>query len=70
MNPVEFVFDNPDLRKIILKYIVYEKYKEELKESIQNLLTDSLMKYWYRYCSCEICKANRVYHIATYGELL
>ena len=70
MEQVHKVFDNEDLRKIIVTYIVHEKYKKEVKNGITQLFTESLVKKWYKYCSCELCKSNREYNIANYGELL
>lgn len=70
MDTVSEVFDNKDLRKIILTFVVKEKFAQELKSGMYNLLTQYIVKKWYKYCSCELCKSNREYNIANYGELL
>lgn len=64
------VFDNKDLRKLILTHYVRMKYNTEVYNGIQKLFQESLIKRWYHYCSCELCKNNREYHYANYGELL
>ena len=69
-SAVEGVFDNQDLRKLILTQLVRQKYREELWHGIQNLMEEAFVKKWYRYCHCELCNSIRQYHIATYGELL
>ena len=69
-SAVSFVFDNKELRKLILTHVVREKYNEEVFNGVQRLIEDSLLKKWYHYCRCEMCKNNREYHLATYGELL
>ena len=56
----EFVLNNIDLRKEILKRIVYEKYKIELHEKIKDMLNSEIVKNWYKFCSCELCTTNRL----------
>lgn len=70
MNPVQQVFDCEDLRKHILRFVLYPKYKAQLCSMIEDIIMSEVTKKWYRYCHCEICKANREYYIATYGELI
>lgn len=70
MEFIQHVFDNPYLRKEILKHIVYAKYKTELNAQIKELFTHELLKRWYHYCNCELCKSYREYSLATYGELI
>jgi hypothetical protein len=51
----QFVLENKDLRKEILKHIVYEKYKDELYYKIKKMLDDEIVKNWYKFCSCDVC---------------
>jgi len=56
----EFVLSNIDLRKEILKRIVYAKYKNELYEKIKYMLNSEIVQNWYKFCSCELCITNRL----------
>ena len=51
INVVQDVFDNKDLRKYILKYVVKAKYEEEIKEFMCDLVKEN----WYKYCNCIKC---------------
>ena len=51
----EFVLENKDLRKEILKHIVYEKYKDELYHKMKKMLDDEILQNWYKFCSCDVC---------------
>ena len=64
------VFENTDLRKLILKHLVYDKYKKELYSKMQYFITNLIKLNWYKYCSCESCKAYRIYTLANYGEYI
>lgn len=66
----KLVFDCTDLRKYILNKLVYLKYKEELSDGIKELLMKEIKRKWYRYCTCELCKSQREYVLATYGEMI
>lgn len=43
-NAIEFVFDNKDLRKLILTHYVRLKYKDEVYNGIQHLFQELLVK--------------------------
>jgi hypothetical protein len=55
MNPQELVFDNVDLKRIIITKMVKLKYNEELKEKMKNLLDEEIKKKWFLYCRCDLC---------------
>lgn len=59
MATSENIFSNDLLRSKILYYYVREKYRNELKIEIKNLLNEEVIKRWYRYCSCELCSLER-----------
>jgi hypothetical protein len=61
-NPVQFVFDNKDLRRIILTKYVYSKYKKERDDFIRTLVYDAIIEKWYKFCECQECRANREYY--------
>jgi hypothetical protein len=61
-NPVQFVFDNQDLRHLILTKHVYNKYKEERYEMIKSLVSESIVGHWFRHCTCNECALNRIYY--------
>ena len=56
MDPEEFVLENRDLRKEILKSMVKEKYREELTSWIKEMLDEEIMKNWFKFCQCEKCR--------------
>jgi hypothetical protein len=61
-NPVQFVFDNQDLRHLILTKYVYSKYKQEQYDFIRNLVHEAIIGNWYRFCECQECRTNREYY--------
>ena len=70
MNPVQDVFDNQDLRKLILTNYVSDKYQNELKLGIQDLIMQIVITRWYHYCTCIQCENKRIYYMDIHGELL
>jgi len=55
INAEDFVLDNADLRKEILKYIVKDKYYTYLHSEIKAMLEKEIIQNWYKFCSCELC---------------
>ena len=51
----ELVLENKDLRKEILKHIVYKKYKNDLYDNIKEMLDNAIIQNWYKFCSCDLC---------------
>lgn len=56
MDPEEFVLENRDLRKEILKSLVKIKYREELSDWIKTMLNEEIIKNWFKFCQCEQCR--------------
>ena len=61
-NPAQTVFDIEDLRRLIIKKVVYAKYKEELKSKMKEFIDHIIITNWYKYCSCEECTQNRNFY--------
>ena len=59
INYAQDVFDNLLLRHKILYYVVYDNYKKKLPDQLLELLNDEVLKKWYLYCSCDICRDIR-----------
>ena len=70
MNYAEIVFDNIDLRRLILYHYVHLKYKDELKEKVKQFAIEQILRKWYKFCKCELCTSNREYSLFNYGEVL
>lgn len=55
MSATELVFDNQDLKKLILTKVIKMKYDEEVKEGIKTMVNEEISKNWWKYCSCPKC---------------
>ena len=61
-NPAQTVFDIEDLKRLIMKKVVYAKYKEELQSKMKEFIDNIIITNWYKYCSCDECTQNRNFY--------
>ncbi len=59
-DPVQRVFDIPELRHKILTEVVRDKYKSEVRHGVQELVHELITMKWFLYCSCDACSARAI----------
>lgn len=52
----QHVFDIPELKQEILKYVIKDKYETELKDFIHEIVDQLIIKKWFLYCNCTLCQ--------------